>query len=62
MPFKGKLVGILCLPVTPFNNKDEVNEPILHRIVDIIIENGDNALVPGITSFGASDRENLVHS
>jgi 4-hydroxy-tetrahydrodipicolinate synthase len=46
MTFKGKFSGILCLPVTPFTEDDEIDERVLRRIVDIIIEDGANALVP----------------
>jgi len=46
MSFKGKFKGILCLPVTPFTKEDELDEPTLRRIIDIIIEDGADALVP----------------
>ncbi len=45
MVFKGKFSGILCLPVTPFRD-DEIDEEALRRIIDIIIEDGADALVP----------------
>ena len=38
--------GILCLPVTPFTKDDEVDEEALRTIVDIIIEDGADVLVP----------------
>ncbi len=47
MEFKGKFKGILCLPVTPFMaGGEEIDEEALRRIVDIIIEDGADALVP----------------
>lgn len=38
--------GILCLPVTPFTEDDEIDEEALRSIVDIIIEDGADGLVP----------------
>jgi 4-hydroxy-tetrahydrodipicolinate synthase len=38
--------GILCLPVTPFTSDDEIDEEALRFIVDIIIEDGADGLVP----------------
>lgn len=38
--------GILCLPVTPFTKDDEIDEEALRSIVDLIIEDGADALVP----------------
>ena len=38
--------GILCLPVTPFTRGDEVDEPALRQIVEKIITDGANGLVP----------------
>src|SRR3990170_7640616 len=38
--------GILCLPVTPFTRDDEVDEEVLRFIVDLIIEDGADGLVP----------------
>jgi 4-hydroxy-tetrahydrodipicolinate synthase len=47
MGFKGKFSGILCLPVTPFvAGGEEVDEEALRRIIDVIIEDGADALVP----------------
>ena len=47
MVFKGKFKGILCLPVTPFVKGGEgVDEEAYRRIIDIIIEDGADALVP----------------
>lgn len=37
--------GILCLPVTPFK-KDEVDEPTMRRIIERIIEDGCDGLIP----------------
>ncbi|MFH2110681.1 MAG: dihydrodipicolinate synthase family protein [Candidatus Bathyarchaeota archaeon] len=37
--------GILCLPVTPFK-KDEVDTDTLRKIIDVIIEDGADGLVP----------------
>ena len=37
--------GILCLPVTPFKH-DEVDEPNMHRIVEAIVADGCDGLVP----------------
>jgi 4-hydroxy-tetrahydrodipicolinate synthase len=38
--------GILCLPVTPFTDDDEVDEDGLRRIIDVIIGDGADGLVP----------------
>ncbi len=38
--------GILCLPVTPLTKDDEIDEDALRSVVDIIIEEGADALVP----------------
>ncbi len=47
MAFKGKFGGILCLPVTPFvAGGEEIDEEAYRRIVDVIIEDGADALVP----------------
>jgi 4-hydroxy-tetrahydrodipicolinate synthase len=47
MVFKGKFSGILCLPVTPFKKGgEEINEEAYRRIIDIIIEDGADSLVP----------------
>ena len=47
MVFKGKFNGILCLPVTPLvSGGDSIDEEAMRRIVDIIIEDGADALVP----------------
>ncbi|MBE0633867.1 dihydrodipicolinate synthase family protein, partial [Candidatus Bathyarchaeota archaeon] len=37
--------GILCLPVTPFKD-DEVDEPTMHRIIEAIVADGCDGLVP----------------
>ncbi len=37
--------GILCLPVTPFKN-DEVDEPTLRKVIEVIIADGCDGLVP----------------
>ena len=37
--------GILCLPVTPFKD-DEVDEPCMRRVVEEIIKDGCDGLVP----------------
>jgi 4-hydroxy-tetrahydrodipicolinate synthase len=47
MMFKGKFSGILCLPVTPFKaGSQEIDEASLRRIINIIIEDGADAIVP----------------
>lgn len=38
--------GILCLPVTPFTKDEEVDEEALRTIVDVIIGDGADGLVP----------------
>ena len=43
---KNSYKGILCLPVTPFTKNDEVDEPALRQIVEKIITDGVDALVP----------------
>lgn len=43
---KGSFSGILCLPVTPFTRNDDVDEEGLRRIVEIIIRDGADGLVP----------------
>jgi len=43
---KDSLSGILCLPVTPFTKDDEVDEVILRQIVEKIITDGADGLVP----------------
>jgi 4-hydroxy-tetrahydrodipicolinate synthase len=43
---KDSFKGILCLPVTPFNKKDEVDEPALRQIIEKLITDGVDALVP----------------
>jgi 4-hydroxy-tetrahydrodipicolinate synthase len=43
---KDSFTGILCLPVTPFTKKDEIDEPALRQIVEKIIADGVDALVP----------------
>ncbi|MCK4702818.1 dihydrodipicolinate synthase family protein, partial [Candidatus Bathyarchaeota archaeon] len=37
--------GIFCLPVTPFR-KDEVDEEGLRRVVEVIVRDGADGLVP----------------
>ena len=37
--------GILCLPVTPFKN-DEIDEVNMHKIVEVIVADGCDGLVP----------------
>jgi 4-hydroxy-tetrahydrodipicolinate synthase len=43
---KDSFNGILCLPVTPFTKDDEVDEAILRQIVEKIITDGADGLVP----------------
>ena len=43
---KDSFEGILCLPVTPFNGKDEVDEASLRQITEKLITDGVSALVP----------------
>ena len=43
---KDSFKGILCLPVTTFNKKDEVDEPALRQIIEKLITDGVDALVP----------------
>lgn len=43
---KNSFKGILCLPVTPFTKKDEVDEPALRQIIDKLIDDRVDALVP----------------
>jgi len=43
---KDSFEGILCLPVTPFNRKDEVDEAALRQIIEKLITDGVSALVP----------------
>jgi 4-hydroxy-tetrahydrodipicolinate synthase len=43
---KNSFKGILCLPVTPFTKNDEIDEPALRQIVEKIITDGADALVP----------------
>ena len=43
---KDSFEGILCLPVTPFNKKDEVDEASLRQITEKLITDGVSALVP----------------
>jgi 4-hydroxy-tetrahydrodipicolinate synthase len=38
--------GILCLPVSPFTKKDEVDEEGLRQIIEILIRDGVDGLVP----------------
>lgn len=38
--------GIFCLPVTPFKKDDEVDEEALRSIVDLLIDDGVDGLVP----------------
>jgi len=47
MVYKGKFKGILALPVTPFKKGGEkIDEEAYRRIIDIIIDDGADALVP----------------
>jgi 4-hydroxy-tetrahydrodipicolinate synthase len=43
---KDSFSGILCLPVTPFTRDDEVDEEGLRQIVETIIRDGADGLVP----------------
>jgi 4-hydroxy-tetrahydrodipicolinate synthase len=43
---KDSFSGILCLPVTPFTKDDEVDEESLRLIVETIIRDGADGLVP----------------
>ena len=43
---KDSFSGILCLPVTPFTRNDDVDEENLRQIIEIIIQDGADGLVP----------------
>jgi 4-hydroxy-tetrahydrodipicolinate synthase len=43
---KNSFKGILCLPVTPFSKNDEIDETALRQIVEKIIQDGADGLVP----------------
>ena len=45
MKNKERFTGIFCLPVTPFT-KGDIDEEVLRSIIDIIIEDGADGLVP----------------
>ena len=52
---KDSFKGILCLPVTPFNKNDEVDEASLRQIIEKLITDSVDALVPtGANSFKPS--------
>lgn len=41
-----KLHGIIGYPVTPFSDDNTINLPVLKQMLDLLIENGCDAIAP----------------
>ena len=41
-----KLNGIIGYPVTPFSDDNTINLPVLKQMLDLLIENGCDAIAP----------------